>query len=41
MVSSLQTKSCLMAQFGFESLDDLRFQVLGKLLEDYDVVFRF
>jgi hypothetical protein len=30
-----------MAWFGFESMEDLRFKVLGKLLEDYGLVFRF
>jgi len=27
--------------FGFESLEDLGFKVLRKLLEDYGLVFRF
>jgi hypothetical protein len=35
MVLGLRTKFCVMAQFGFESLEDLGIRVLKKLLEDY------
>jgi hypothetical protein len=37
----LKTKSCVMARFGFESLEDLGFRALRKLLEDYGLMFRF
>jgi hypothetical protein len=37
----LRTKSCVMARFGFESLEDLRFRVLGNLLEDFGLMFIF
>jgi hypothetical protein len=37
----LQIEFCIMAWFGFESLKDLGFMVLGKLLEDYGFGFRF
>jgi len=37
----LRTKSCVMAQFGFESFKDLKIRVLGKFLEDYCLLFRF
>jgi hypothetical protein len=30
-----------MGRFGFESLEDLGIRVLGKLLEDYCLVFSF
>ncbi len=30
-----------MAQFVFESLEDLRFRASRKLLEDYGLVFKF
>jgi hypothetical protein len=29
-----------MAWFGFESLEDLKFKVWGKLLEDYGLVYK-
>jgi hypothetical protein len=35
MVLGLRTKFCVVAQFGFESLEDLRIRVLRKNLEDY------
>jgi len=37
----LKIESCVMAQFGFESFKDLKIRVLGKLLEDYCLLFRF
>jgi hypothetical protein len=37
----LRMEFCVMAQFGFESLEDLGFRVLGKLLEDYGLMLRF
>jgi hypothetical protein len=37
----LRIESCVMGRFGFENLEDLGIRVLGKLLEDYCLVFDF
>jgi hypothetical protein len=37
----LRIEFCIMAWFGFESLKDLGFRVLDKLLEDYGLGFIF
>jgi hypothetical protein len=37
----LKIEFCVMAWFGFESLEDLGIRVVGKLSKDYYLVFKF